>query len=72
VGDDLPRVLSQRKARRLLGQYGWTQAAGGKHVVKMIKPGQRPITRSHHQGKDYPVALTAAILRQAGLRGGNA
>ena len=72
MGDDLPRVLSQRKARRLLEQHGWTQAAGGKHVVKMIKPGHRPITLPHHQGKDYSAALTAAILRQAGLRGGNA
>lgn len=40
---------------------------GGKHVVKMEKEGLRPITLPHHRGATYGKALTAAILRQAGL-----
>jgi len=40
---------------------------GGKHVVKMEKEGQRPITLPHHHGKTYGKGLTAAILKQAGL-----
>jgi predicted RNA binding protein YcfA (HicA-like mRNA interferase family) len=54
----------------LLEAHGWRQTLGGKHVVKMEKAGQRPITLPMHHGKDYSPSLTAAILRQAGLRGG--
>jgi hypothetical protein len=39
-------VLNQNAARNLLEQYGWTMTRGGKHVVKMTKPGERPITRT--------------------------
>lgn len=66
----LPRVLSQRTARNLLEDHGWKVERGGKHVVKMTKPGHRPITLPHHRGGDYSASLTAAILRQAGLKGG--
>jgi predicted RNA binding protein YcfA (HicA-like mRNA interferase family) len=66
---DLPRTLSQRTAQRLLEANGWTAEQGGKHV-KMTKTGHRPITLSHHRGEDYSAGLTAAILRQAGLKGG--
>lgn len=69
---DLPRVLSQRSARELLEQHGWRQTVGGKHNVKMERPGERPITLPMHRGRDYSPSLTAAILRQAGLRGGEA
>ena len=48
-------------------KHGWTQSRGGKHVVKMVKPGARPITLPTHGGKDYSVGLTRAILRQAGI-----
>ncbi|MFJ4551503.1 type II toxin-antitoxin system HicA family toxin [Streptomyces sp. NPDC088817] len=65
----LPRVLNQRSAITLLESEGWTQTIGGKHSVKMEKPGHRPITLPMHQRKDYSPALTAAILRQAGLAG---
>lgn len=68
--DGLPRVLSQRAAKKLLEASGWAETLGGKHVVKMTKPGQRPITLPRHQGKDYSASLTAAILRQAGLKEG--
>ena len=66
----LPRVLSQRTAKKLLEGNGWTETIGGKHVVKMEKSGCRPITLPRHHGADYSAGLTAAILTQAGLKGG--
>jgi predicted RNA binding protein YcfA (HicA-like mRNA interferase family) len=53
---------------RLLEEDGWTRTTGGKHQVKMVKSGQRPITLPQHKGRDYSPGLTAAILRQAGLK----
>jgi predicted RNA binding protein YcfA (HicA-like mRNA interferase family) len=61
------RLLNQKRAVTLLTRHGWTQARGGKHVVKMTKPGERPITLPQHGGSDYGPGLTRAILRQAGL-----
>jgi predicted RNA binding protein YcfA (HicA-like mRNA interferase family) len=61
-------TLNQKKAIGLLRENGWLQSRGGKHQVKMIKPGCRPITLPQHQGRDYSKGLTQAILRQAGLR----
>jgi len=61
-------TLSQKKAIKLLKENGWTQARGGKHQVKMMKQGCRPITLPQHKGRDYPAGLARAILRQAGLR----
>jgi predicted RNA binding protein YcfA (HicA-like mRNA interferase family) len=59
---------NQRSLKRLLEANGWTQTMGGKHVVKMTKPGHRPITLPHDKGGGgYPPGLTAAILRQAEL-----
>lgn len=60
--------LSQKTAVALLQEHGWIQSRGGKHVVKMIKQGERPITLPKHRGSDYSRGLTAAILKQAGLR----
>jgi hypothetical protein len=34
-------VLNQKSAQKLLESNGWTMVRGGKHVVKMTKPGQR-------------------------------
>lgn len=59
---------SQKKAIKLLRENGWTQSRGGKHQVKMIKPGCRPITLPRHKGRDYQPGLTSAILKQAGLQ----
>ena len=65
-------VLNQKSARKLLEQNGWMMVRGGKHVVKMTKPGRRPITLPHDKGAGgYPVGLAIAIMRQAGLRGGD-
>jgi predicted RNA binding protein YcfA (HicA-like mRNA interferase family) len=61
-------TLNQKKAIKLLKENGWTQARGGKHQVKMTKPGCRPITLPQHKGRDYPTGLAQAILKQAELR----
>lgn len=65
----LPRVLSQKKAVELLTAHGWTLSQGGKHVVKMEKPGHRPITLPAHKRAEYGPELTNGILRAAGLKG---
>lgn len=64
---ELPRTLSQKTACKLLEASGWIEERGGKHVVKMVKKGCRPITLPKHKGQDYSVALSRAILKQAGL-----
>jgi len=56
--------LNQKLAQKLALELGWEQEAGGKHVVKMVKPGCRPVTLPHHGGKDYGKGLSAAIRRQ--------
>jgi predicted RNA binding protein YcfA (HicA-like mRNA interferase family) len=60
-------LLNQKSARRLLEQHGWKRTAGGKHVIKMEKPGHRPITLPKHRGADYSRGLSRAIRREAGL-----
>jgi predicted RNA binding protein YcfA (HicA-like mRNA interferase family) len=65
--DDLPKLLSQATACKLLKANGWEQEIGGKHVVKMTKTGERPITLPACKGQDYSRGLTRAILKQAGL-----
>lgn len=64
---DLPKLLSQKTAKKLLESHGWTEEQGGKHVVKMVKKGMRPITLPAHKGQDYAIGLSRAILKQAGL-----
>ncbi len=61
-------TLNQKRAIKLLKENGWTQSRGGKHQVKMIKLGSRPITLPQHKGGDYPTGLAQAILKQAGLK----
>jgi predicted RNA binding protein YcfA (HicA-like mRNA interferase family) len=63
----VPRVLSRKTMQALLEEHGWTRTIGGKHSVKMEKPGQRPITLPQHSGDDYGKDLRSRILRQAGL-----
>jgi predicted RNA binding protein YcfA (HicA-like mRNA interferase family) len=58
---------NQKPMRKLLIDHGWSESRGGKHVVKMTKPGERPITLPMHGGRDYGTGLERAILRQAGL-----
>ena len=62
-----PKTLNQASAKKLLIAHDWTETLGGKHNVKMEKPGHRPITLPRHKGADYGSGLRAAILRQAGI-----
>ena len=59
-------VLNQRAARKLLEENGWAMTRGGKHVVKMTKPGERPITLPHHKNRDYPPGLSQVPGRGVG------
>jgi predicted RNA binding protein YcfA (HicA-like mRNA interferase family) len=63
----LPKTISQKSGKKLLERHGWTETAGGKHVIKMEKDGERPITLPKHRGQEYSVDLTRRILRQAGI-----
>ena len=63
----MSKLLSQKSAIDLLRRHGWSTSAGGKHNVKMTKPGHRPITLPQHKGQDYGPGLTGAILKQAGI-----
>lgn len=65
--DSVAKLLNQKSAIRLLRRHGWREIVGGKHSVKMTKPGRRPITLPMHKGRDYGSGLTHAILRQARL-----
>lgn len=64
---DLPKLLNQATAIRLLTSHGWTRERGGNHVVKMTKPGMRPITLPAARRQDYSRGLTRRILEAAGL-----
>lgn len=61
------KTLNQKRAIRVLEEHGWTRGKGGKHVVKMTKEGERPITLPMHRGSDYSPGLARAILKQAGI-----
>ncbi|MGI9113244.1 MAG: type II toxin-antitoxin system HicA family toxin [Gaiellaceae bacterium] len=63
----MAKLLNQAAARKLMEADGWVVARGGKHVVKMTKPGMRPVTLPFHGGQAYGKALSAAIRKQAGL-----
>lgn len=63
----MAKRLNQKSAQRLLEQNGWSRTTGGKHVVKMIKAGHRPITLPIHKGQDYSAGLTASIKKAAGI-----
>jgi predicted RNA binding protein YcfA (HicA-like mRNA interferase family) len=58
---------TQKAWIKLLKNEGWTQGRGGKHQVKMCKPGHRPITLPEHKGSAYSRGLEAQIRKQAGL-----
>ena len=38
-GSPYPKALNQRGMKKLLEANGWVETIGGKHVVKMEKPG---------------------------------
>jgi predicted RNA binding protein YcfA (HicA-like mRNA interferase family) len=61
----MPR--NQRECIKALEDDGWIRERGGKHQVKMVKPGNRPITLPQHKGRTYSKGLDAEIRRQAAL-----
>lgn len=68
----LPKVLNHDSMKNLLESAGWVATTGGKHSTKMEKTGARPITVPRHKGRDYGAQLRSAILREAGLKSGQA
>lgn len=58
---------TQKALIRELSLHGWVKTGGGKHQVKMVKPGERPITIPELGGETLPIGLTQAILKQAGI-----
>ncbi|HWC13495.1 MAG TPA: type II toxin-antitoxin system HicA family toxin [Actinomycetota bacterium] len=62
---------TQKALVRELSRHGWTKTTGGKHQVKMVRAGERPITIPEFRGETLPIGLSEAILRQAGIEGEN-
>lgn len=63
----MAKLLNQKTAIKLLMKHGYERKIGGKHNVKMVKIGFRPVTLPKHRGQDYSSSLTRAILKQAGI-----
>lgn len=61
----MPQI--QKEWIRILQDSGWTRDRGGKHQVKMTKPGERPITLPENKRRAYSKGFEAALRRQAGL-----
>ena len=61
----MPR--NQREWIKALEVDGWIHERGGKHQVKMVKPGKRPITLPQHKGGTYSQGLDAAIRRHGSM-----
>ena len=59
---------TQKAWIKILKKEGWTHEAGGKHQVKMTKPGHRPITLPAAKRQAYSKGMDAAIRREAGLK----
>ena len=58
---------TQKQLIKTLKQHGWEKSVGGKHQVKMIREGHRPVTIPEFKGETLPVGLSQAILKQAGI-----
>lgn len=58
---------TQREWIKRLQLEGWTKERGGKHQVKMTKPGMRPITLPENKREVYSKGFKAQLRRQAGL-----
>jgi predicted RNA binding protein YcfA (HicA-like mRNA interferase family) len=59
---------TQKEWIKRLRNEGWTPERGGKHQVKMTKPGFRPITLPEHKRRAYSKGFEAELRRQAGLQ----
>lgn len=67
VGDEMPKTVNHDTLKTILEANGWDCEVGGKHVTKMVKAGERPITIPRHSGKDFGPRLRGSILKAAGL-----
>lgn len=61
----MPRT--QKQWIKILTADGWTMERGGKHQVKMTKPGERPIVLPENKRRTYTKSFEAALRRQANL-----
>lgn len=59
------RRYTQKELIDELRKHGWAKSIGGKHQVKMVKAGCRPITIPQFKGQTLPIGLSRAILKQA-------
>lgn len=55
---------TQKEWIRILQDSGWTRDRGGKHQVKMTKPGERPITLPENKRR----ATARGSRRRSGAR----
>ncbi|HYP22981.1 MAG TPA: type II toxin-antitoxin system HicA family toxin, partial [Actinomycetota bacterium] len=69
AGVEKPRRYTQKELQKRLEAAGWVKTTGGKHVVKMVKPGRRAITIPICRGETLSVGLCRRILKQAGIDG---
>jgi predicted RNA binding protein YcfA (HicA-like mRNA interferase family) len=60
--------MTQKEWIKLLQAEGWTRETGGKHQVKMTKPGHRPITLPENHRRSDTKGFEAALRRQTGLK----
>ncbi len=56
---------TQKEWIKYLQEQGWTLDRGGKHQVKMTKPGQRPITLPENKRRAYSKGFEAQLRREA-------
>jgi len=61
---------TQKEWIKRLQREGWTRERGGKHQVKMTKPGHRPITLPENKRSVYSKGFEAELRRQADLQDG--
>ncbi len=59
---------TQKEWIKRLQDDGWMLDRGGKHQVKMTKPGQRPITLPENKRRAYSKGFEAQLRREAGLQ----
>jgi predicted RNA binding protein YcfA (HicA-like mRNA interferase family) len=65
------RRYTQKALVKKLQDHGWTLSSGGKHQVKMVREGCRPITIPVFKNQTLPVGLSTSILKQAEIEEGN-
>lgn len=63
--------MNWKEAKKLLKRHGWKEGEPGKHQVKMVKEGCRPMILPHNHNQPYPPGMTKNILKEAGVIGGD-